>query len=67
MGPTGCARPSHCAIGTACAPGRTTAQPRCSSSLEPGLLLTSGHYRNGVLLAPATAAWVLEQLEQESA
>jgi glycine/D-amino acid oxidase-like deaminating enzyme len=31
--------------------------------LEPGLLLTSGHYRNGVLLAPATAAWVLEQLE----
>jgi D-amino-acid oxidase len=36
-------------------------------SLEPGLLLTSGHYRNGVLLAPATAAWVLEQLEQESA
>jgi D-amino-acid oxidase len=30
---------------------------------EPGLLLTSGHYRNGVLLAPATAAWVLEQLQ----
>jgi glycine/D-amino acid oxidase-like deaminating enzyme len=35
--------------------------------LEPGLLLTSGHYRNGVLLAPATAAWVLQQLEQPSA
>ena len=32
-------------------------------TLEPGLLLTSGHYRNGVLLAPASAAWVLEQLE----
>ena len=32
--------------------------------LEPGLLLTSGHYRNGVLLAPATAAWVAEQIEQ---
>jgi len=31
--------------------------------LEPGLLLASGHYRNGVLLAPATAAWVLQQLE----
>jgi D-amino-acid oxidase len=35
--------------------------------LEPGLLLASGHYRNGVLLAPATAAWVLQQLEQPSA
>jgi D-amino-acid oxidase len=32
-------------------------------TLEPGLLLTSGHYRNGVLLAPASAAWVLEQLQ----
>ena len=34
-------------------------------TLEPGLLLTSGHYRNGVLLAPASAAWVLEQLDAE--
>ena len=34
--------------------------------LEPGLLLTSGHYRNGVLLAPATAVWVLQQLEQQN-
>jgi glycine/D-amino acid oxidase-like deaminating enzyme len=25
---------------------------------EPGLLVASGHYRNGLLLAPATAAWV---------
>lgn len=32
--------------------------------LEPGLVLASGHYRNGVLLAPATAEWVAEQLEQ---
>ena len=32
-------------------------------ALEPGLLLTSGHYRNGVLLAPASAAWVLEQIQ----
>jgi glycine/D-amino acid oxidase-like deaminating enzyme len=35
--------------------------------LEPGLLLTSGHYRNGVLLAPATAAWVLQQLGEPGA
>jgi glycine/D-amino acid oxidase-like deaminating enzyme len=33
-------------------------------ALEPGLLLTSGHYRNGVLLAPASAAWVAEQVAQ---
>jgi glycine/D-amino acid oxidase-like deaminating enzyme len=26
--------------------------------LEPGLILASGHYRNGVLLAPATAEWI---------
>ena len=25
---------------------------------EPGLLVAGGHYRNGLLLAPATAAWV---------
>lgn len=25
---------------------------------EPGLLIASGHYRNGVLLAPATAEWL---------
>ena len=30
--------------------------------LEPGLILASGHYRNGVLLAPATAEWVCEQI-----
>ncbi len=29
----------------------------------PGLLLASGHYRNGILLAPATAAWVAAQIE----
>ena len=33
---------------------------------EPGLLVASGHYRNGVLLAPATAAWVAEQIETGS-
>jgi glycine/D-amino acid oxidase-like deaminating enzyme len=30
--------------------------------LEPGLLLASGHYRNGVLLAPASAAWIAGQI-----
>ena len=29
---------------------------------EPGLLIASGHYRNGVLLAPATAAWLCERI-----
>jgi glycine/D-amino acid oxidase-like deaminating enzyme len=29
---------------------------------EPGLLVASGHYRNGVLLAPATAMWLVERL-----
>ena len=31
--------------------------------LAPGLLLASGHYRNGVLLAPASAEWVMQQVE----
>jgi D-amino-acid oxidase len=30
--------------------------------LEPGLILASGHYRNGVLLTPATADWVGQQM-----
>jgi glycine/D-amino acid oxidase-like deaminating enzyme len=30
--------------------------------LEPGLVVASGHYRNGVLLAPATAEWVADQI-----
>jgi len=29
---------------------------------EPGLLVASGHYRNGVLLAPATAEWLSERI-----
>ena len=32
--------------------------------LEPGLFLASGHYRNGVLLTPATAEWVSEQIDK---
>jgi glycine/D-amino acid oxidase-like deaminating enzyme len=31
--------------------------------LAPGLLLAGGHYRNGVLLAPASAEWVVQQIE----
>ena len=31
-------------------------------ALEPGLILASGHYRNGVLLAPATAEWITHDL-----
>lgn len=30
--------------------------------LEPGLILNTGHYRNGVLLAPACAEWISEQI-----
>jgi D-amino-acid oxidase len=33
--------------------------------LEPGLVLASGHYRNGVLLAPASAEWVAERIEAQ--
>ncbi|MEX1324970.1 MAG: FAD-dependent oxidoreductase, partial [Synechococcaceae cyanobacterium] len=33
--------------------------------LEPGLLVASGHYRNGVLLAPASAEWVARQVEAD--
>tara|TARA_B100000029_G_scaffold484957_1_gene537760 strand:+ start:9885 stop:11018 length:1134 start_codon:yes stop_codon:yes gene_type:complete len=31
-------------------------------TLEPGLILATGHYRNGVLLAPATAEWVATEI-----
>jgi len=32
--------------------------------VAPGLLLAGGHYRNGVLLAPASAEWVCQQVER---
>ena len=32
--------------------------------LEPGLILASGHYRNGVLLTPGTAEWVATAIEK---
>lgn len=31
--------------------------------LEPGLLVVGGHYRNGVLLAPASAEWACSQIQ----
>jgi D-amino-acid oxidase len=31
--------------------------------VAPGLLLLSGHYRNGVLLDPASADWALRWIE----
>ncbi|MCP9850337.1 FAD-binding oxidoreductase [Cyanobium sp. Morenito 9A2] len=30
---------------------------------RPGLLVSTGHYRNGILLAPASAAWVAGRIE----
>ena len=32
--------------------------------LEPGLILATGHYRNGILLAPATAEWVSQEIKK---
>ena len=34
--------------------------------LEPGLIIATGHYRNGVLLGPATAKWVEEQVKNDN-
>ena len=34
--------------------------------LEPGLIIATGHYRNGILLAPATAEWVVQQITKEN-
>ena len=31
--------------------------------LQPGLVVATGHYRNGILLTPATAEWVSENLD----
>ena len=34
--------------------------------LEPGLLINTGHYRNGVLLAPACAEWIEIKIEEQN-
>ena len=33
--------------------------------LEKGLFIATGHYRNGLLLAPATAEWVVDQIRND--
>ena len=33
--------------------------------LEPGLIIATGHYRNGILLAPASAEWVGQEVIKE--
>ena len=33
--------------------------------LEPGLILATGHYRNGILLAPATAEWIEQKINED--
>ncbi len=33
--------------------------------LEPGLLINTGHYRNGILLAPACAEWIGIKIESQ--
>ncbi len=38
-------------------------------TLEPGLIIATGHYRNGILLAPVSAEWVAKEVmttERES-
>ena len=35
-------------------------------NLEPGLIVNTGHYRNGVLIAPACAEWVEYEIKNES-
>jgi glycine/D-amino acid oxidase-like deaminating enzyme len=34
--------------------------------LEPGLLINTGHYRNGILLAPSCAEWIGLKIENKS-
>tara|TARA_Y100001968_G_scaffold324215_1_gene363122 strand:+ start:122 stop:1228 length:1107 start_codon:yes stop_codon:yes gene_type:complete len=33
--------------------------------LEPGLLINTGHYRNGILLAPSCAEWIGLKIEEQ--
>jgi len=33
--------------------------------LEPGLIIATGHYRNGILLAPASAEWIEKEVIKE--
>ena len=33
--------------------------------LEPGLLINTGHYRNGILLAPSCAEWIGNKIDNQ--
>ena len=45
---------------------RPTKQPApLLEKLEPGLIINTGHYRNGVLLAPACAEWINEKITNQ--
>ena len=33
--------------------------------LEPGLLINTGHYRNGILLAPSCAEWIGSKIDSQ--
>tara|TARA_Y100001968_G_C19000176_1_gene545508 strand:- start:326 stop:601 length:276 start_codon:yes stop_codon:yes gene_type:complete len=33
--------------------------------IEPGLLINTGHYRNGILLAPACAEWIGLKIDEK--
>ena len=35
-------------------------------SLEEGLIINSGHYRNGILISPACAEWVAKEISKEN-
>jgi glycine/D-amino acid oxidase-like deaminating enzyme len=48
-------------LGWRCRPSQQPAP--VLEELEAGLLVASGHYRNGVLLASATAEWLCERIE----
>lgn len=43
-------------------PGTPDQAPLLGSTALPGLWLATGHYRNGVLLAPITADWISRQV-----
>jgi len=46
--------------------GRPTERPSpVLKKLETGLIVATGHYRNGILLAPASAEWVVEEVAKE--
>ena len=45
-------------------PGSPDNMPMVGSAITPGLVMATGHYRNGVLLAPVTAEAIVALVEQ---